>query len=268
MKKQETNLLLRVLALSPRLVFVFITFSWILHVPTFAMSFIISNPNHDLAFSNHYRIKSIVYDIHHGYHSTFSFQLCSSLSSSSSQNEISKGIRLNKVFKATHSRREADKLISSGRVSVNDKQVDSKGGCLVIPYVDIIKLDGVVIQGWEDMNAIEKDNHDQITSENKSNKHNHKNMNTDQTQKMSSRIIINNTSTRSTYNEETKLTKSHFQYIKFYKPVGVTCTTDLKIKDNIIHSIQKNGYRSPHRIYPVGRLDKDTSGTTIFDYDL
>lgn len=65
-----------------------------------------------------------------------------------SSNDDVEGIRLNKVFKSTHSRREADKLISNGRVTINDEIVESMGQ-RVIPFQDVVKLDGVVIQGWE-----------------------------------------------------------------------------------------------------------------------
>jgi len=43
--------------------------------------------------------------------------------------------------------------------------------------------------------------------------------------------------------------------LAFYKPRGIVCTTSKKDKDNIIDYI---GY--PTRIYPVGRLDKDSEG--------
>lgn len=51
-----------------------------------------------------------------------------------------------------------------------------------------------------------------------------------------------------------------FEYVKYWKPRGVTCTTDQKIPYNIIDEIQRDGYNPKHRVYPVGRLDKDTSG--------
>ena len=44
-------------------------------------------------------------------------------------------------------------------------------------------------------------------------------------------------------------------YLIFNKPVGVECTTNQKIKNNIIDYI---GY--PQRIFPIGRLDKDSEG--------
>ncbi len=47
-------------------------------------------------------------------------------------------------------------------------------------------------------------------------------------------------------------------YIKFNKPAGVTCTTDERDPTNIIDFI---GY--PERIFPVGRLDKDSTGLIL-----
>jgi 23S rRNA pseudouridine2604 synthase len=51
-------------------------------------------------------------------------------------------------------------------------------------------------------------------------------------------------------------------YIAFNKPVGVTCTTDLKDKSNIISLIN---YKS--RIFPVGRLDKPSEGLIFLTND-
>lgn len=47
-------------------------------------------------------------------------------------------------------------------------------------------------------------------------------------------------------------------YILFNKPVGVTSTTDSSDKDNIIDYIKYG-----ERIFPVGRLDKDSQGLII-----
>lgn len=47
-------------------------------------------------------------------------------------------------------------------------------------------------------------------------------------------------------------------YILFNKPPGITCTTDPGTKDNIIDYIKYG-----ERIFPVGRLDKDSQGLII-----
>ncbi len=46
--------------------------------------------------------------------------------------------------------------------------------------------------------------------------------------------------------------------IAFNKPVGIECTTDLGNPDNIIDYI-----KYPSRIYPIGRLDKNSSGLIL-----
>lgn len=51
-------------------------------------------------------------------------------------------------------------------------------------------------------------------------------------------------------------------YIAFNKPLGVTCTTDRRDPSNIIDYI---GYSE--RIFPVGRLDKNSSGLILLTND-
>ncbi|HEY5560996.1 MAG TPA: pseudouridine synthase [Clostridiaceae bacterium] len=51
-------------------------------------------------------------------------------------------------------------------------------------------------------------------------------------------------------------------YILLNKPRGIVCTTEKKIKDNIIDYV---GY--PKRIFPIGRLDKDSEGLIILTND-
>lgn len=46
--------------------------------------------------------------------------------------------------------------------------------------------------------------------------------------------------------------------LAFYKPVGVVCTTSRKDPDNIIDYVNY-----PKRIYPIGRLDKDSEGLLL-----
>jgi len=51
-------------------------------------------------------------------------------------------------------------------------------------------------------------------------------------------------------------------YIAFHKPLGITCTTDQRDPDNIIDYIQY-----PRRIFPIGRLDKNSSGLILLTND-
>lgn len=146
-------------------------------------------------------------------------------------------IRLNKVFKATHSRREADVLIASGRVTVNNVPVTSKGGMLVQPYQDIVHLDGKLIEGWEVLNSILRNDQEDTSS--------------------------------SSSKRETLEAAPHrvFQYIKYWKPIGTVCTTDQSVRGNIIDQLKIDGFEPDNRIYPVGRLDKDTTGLLVLTND-
>ncbi len=47
-------------------------------------------------------------------------------------------------------------------------------------------------------------------------------------------------------------------FIMLNKPVGITCTTDTRFDDNVIDFVNH-----PERIFPVGRLDKPSSGLLL-----
>jgi len=51
-------------------------------------------------------------------------------------------------------------------------------------------------------------------------------------------------------------------YIALNKPPGITCTTDLKDRDNIISFVNHK-----QRIFPIGRLDKPSSGLILLTND-
>lgn len=109
---------------------------------------------------------------------------------------------LNKYISETGfcSRREADKYIDQGRVTINEN-VGIKGNRVM--EGDVVEIDGEPIKK-----------------------------------------------------------KDKTVYIIFNKPVGITCTTDLKDKQNIISFI---GYKS--RIFPIGRLDKPSEGLIFLTND-
>lgn len=52
--------------------------------------------------------------------------------------------------------------------------------------------------------------------------------------------------------------RTEFTYIALNKPVGITCTTERHVEGNIIDFVNH-----PQRIFPIGRLDKDSEGLIL-----
>lgn len=111
--------------------------------------------------------------------------------------------RLNKFIGETGycSRREADKLIEEGRVTINGTVPEM--GTKVSPD-DEVRIDGKLI--------VEK--HEKMV------------------------------------------------YLAFNKPVGIECTTNLEVRNNIVDYINY-----PKRIFPIGRLDKASEGLIFMTND-
>ena len=60
-----------------------------------------------------------------------------------------------------------------------------------------------------------------------------------------------------------KSTKQKKIYLAFNKPIGIVCTTDKRVEpDNVIDFIQY-----PKRIFPIGRLDKQSEGLIFLTND-
>lgn len=51
-------------------------------------------------------------------------------------------------------------------------------------------------------------------------------------------------------------------YLAFHKPVGIECTTNLEVRNNIVDYINY-----PKRIFPIGRLDKASEGLIFMTND-
>lgn len=117
--------------------------------------------------------------------------------------EADKLVRINKFLSESGfcSRREADRLIEQGRVTINGNVPEI--GTKVSPD-DEVRVNGKLIQEKKD---------DKI-------------------------------------------------YIAFHKPVGIECTTNLDVRENIIDYINY-----PERIFPIGRLDKASEGLIFMTND-
>lgn len=57
-------------------------------------------------------------------------------------------------------------------------------------------------------------------------------------------------------------TKPKKVYIALNKPIGITCTTDMRVGGNIIEFMDYN-----ERIFPIGRLDKPSEGLILLTND-
>ncbi|GAB2656233.1 pseudouridine synthase [Arenimonas aestuarii] len=113
-------------------------------------------------------------------------------------------MRVNKHIAETGfcSRREADRLVSEGRVSVNGLRAGI--GTQVGPE-DEVQVDGQSLKA-----------------------------------------------------REARPGRRRHVYIALNKPVGITCTTDAAVKGNIVDFV---GHQQ--RIFPIGRLDKDSEGLIL-----
>jgi 23S rRNA pseudouridine2604 synthase len=111
-------------------------------------------------------------------------------------------MRVNKFVVSTGycSRREADRLIQSGRITINNEicQLGSQ-----VNEGDVVCIDGQPINSTDNL-----------------------------------------------------------IYLALNKPVGITCTADPLVKSNIIDFVNH-----PERIFPIGRLDRDSEGLILLTND-
>jgi 23S rRNA pseudouridine2604 synthase len=65
--------------------------------------------------------------------------------------------------------------------------------------------------------------------------------------------------------EESELEDRNLIYLKYWKPVGVTCTSDPNDSTNLISAGRFDLF--PQRLFSVGRLDKDSTGIILVTSD-
>ena len=158
------------------------------------------------------------------------FRLKAVKDGNSIQNNVADGVRLNKAFKSTHSRRQADRLIKEGRVEVNGVVPDTMG-IRLFPG-DRVTLDGKVVK-WQRLNQ-----HDANNSNKKA----------------------------ASAGGRKKGAGGVHTYIKYWKPRGIECTTDRRVDRNIMDALGKIPSVND-RLFPMGRLDKDSTGLIIITSD-
>ena len=138
-----------------------------------------------------------------------------------------KGLRLNKAL-PNHSRREADRIITAGRITVNGVRATpgTKEGSQ-----DLIHLDGTHVNSSAHI----------------------------------ARELGGSNRDLATEGGEIALHSEMFTYLKYYKPVGVTTTVERSDRTNLISMARLGGLE--RRVFPVGRLDKDSTGLLLLTSD-
>ena len=159
---------------------------------------------------------------------------------SSAGTSAGSGIRVNRVLCEKFSRREADRLVAEQRVSING--AIAAHGDTVGPG-DSVKLDGKRIPFPHHRIAAP------ATAEKK-----HRSSSSSSS---SSSDGGTGTGTGTGPVPQQKPIGSAV-YIVYNKPAGVECTTDRRVAGNIVDAV---GHKQ--RIFPVGRLDKDTTGIIL-----
>ena len=163
--------------------------------------------------------------------------------SGSSSGNDGAGVRVNRVLCEKFSRREADRLVDERRVIINGAV--AKHGDTVGPE-DFVKLDGKRVPFPHHRISVPASKEDR-----------------------SSDLGGSSSSSSGSSSEGGRgggggggrggsVGAGTATYILYNKPAGVECTTDRRVAGNIVDAV---GHKQ--RIFPVGRLDKDTTGAIL-----
>lgn len=181
-----------------------------------------------------------------------------------------RGVRVNKCFRAFASRREADQMVAQGRVEVNGRVAES--GQMVFPG-DEVTLDGGLVD-WQELQAELAGSAPEAAAP-PSGHHAHSGR---EQALAAAALAASSPASASTVAAAAAITagrtsspalpplpyEQRFLYIKYWKPLGVVCTTDARVRDNVVAAIS---HPSGQRIFPVGRLDKDSTGLLLLTSD-
>lgn len=148
--------------------------------------------------------------------------------SNSNKNISKKGLRVNRALRAMHSRRETERIIA------NQQQQET-----VIPRL--------LING-------------------------HAATNPEARLKVGDEVLFDGNLIA--WNPANKEQQQPHEYIKYYKPRGVVCTTDRRVSNNILDALEASSSSSgssklseSRRIYPIGRLDAESTGLILLTSD-
>ena len=149
---------------------------------------------------------------------------------------------MNKAFRRTHSRREADRLVAARRVRVNGEEVGP--GHMLAPG-DLVTLDGAQVE-WEELEPSVRG------------------------WGGAGGPVVRGGGDGAEHGAALA-SMAPYVYLLYWKPEGVICTTDRRVAGNIVDALLSDGalrdFAGGQRLFPVGRLDKPSTGAVLVTSD-